>query len=378
MDECNNTSASCESSQSCCGGVPESVREQRPTEPAGLEGWIDTPAGKVPQIATTLTRQDKLGALQVRLCIGRSHYGVAPGLYATGNPTADSPVLVTANYKLTFDYLRMELGGLDTWVMVLDTKNINVWCAAGKGTFGADEIVNRLALTGLAKIVNHRILVLPQLGAPGVAAQEVKKRSGFAVKYGPVLARDIPAFLAAGMKATPEMRRVRFDLPDRMAVIPVELVHWGGYAIVLALVLWLLSVFAFSGQSRAIASQNAWHSAGLVVGAYLVGGIVTPLLLPWLPGRAFSTKGAVVGILFTGAGVLVGWIQLSNTPGLLAALAWLLMIPAISAFMAMNYTGTSTYTSLSGVRREMRFAVPAQIVAGVLGIGLWVTAHFAG
>lgn len=377
MDECNNTSASCESAQSCCRIFPDSVSAQRPTEPAWLEGWIDTPVGKVPQLATTLSRKDKLGALKVRLCIGRMHYGIAPRLYATGNPTEDSPILVTANYKLTFDYLRRELGGLDTWVMVLDTKNINVWCAAGKGTFGTDEIVNRIAMTGLAKIVNHRILVLPQLGAPGVAAHEVKKRSGFAVKYGPVRARDIPAFLKAGMKATPELRRVRFDLPDRMAVIPVELVHWGGYAIAMALALWLLSAFAFGGQSRTIAYQNAWQSAGLVLGAYLVGGIIAPVLLPWLPGRAFSTKGAVVGFLFAGAGVLMGWIPRRGPAGILAALAWLLMIPSISAFMAMNYTGTSTYTSLSGVRREMRFAVPAQVVAGVLGIGLWVAAHFA-
>ena len=107
-------------------------------------GLVDTPAGRVPRIATELRRQDRLGALKVRLCIGRMDYGVGPGLYAVGNPSADSPVLVSANYKLSFDRLRRELGGLDLWIMVLDTRKINVWCAAGKGTFGTEEIVGRL------------------------------------------------------------------------------------------------------------------------------------------------------------------------------------------------------------------------------------------
>ena len=41
----------------------------------------------------------------------------------------------------------------------------------------------------------------------GVAAPEVKRASRFLVHHGPVLARDIPAYLAAGLEATPAMRR---------------------------------------------------------------------------------------------------------------------------------------------------------------------------
>lgn len=67
-------------------------------------------------------------------------YTIDPGLYALGNPDESSPVLVTANYKLTFDRLRQSLPKLDAWVLVLDTKGINVWCAAGKGTFGTGEV----------------------------------------------------------------------------------------------------------------------------------------------------------------------------------------------------------------------------------------------
>jgi len=92
---------------------------------------------------------------------------------------------------------------------VLDTHGINVWCAAGRGLFGTDEVVRQVEAVGLSARVSHRKLVLPQLAAPGVAAHEVKRRTGFRVIYGPVRAADIPTFLAARMTATPEMRQVR-------------------------------------------------------------------------------------------------------------------------------------------------------------------------
>lgn len=112
---------------------------------------IDTPIGKIPIVPTFLNFNDKLDAWKVRWTIGRMNYTVEPGIYAVGNPTADSPVLVSANYKLSFDLLRKELQDLDAWILVLDTNGINVWCAAGKGTFGTDELIAKIAETDLKK-----------------------------------------------------------------------------------------------------------------------------------------------------------------------------------------------------------------------------------
>ena len=78
-------------------------------------------------------------------------YKVDPGLYAVGRPTVESPVLVSANYKLSFDRLRSQLTGLDAWMLVLDTHGVNVWCSAGKGTFGTDEIVGASGQTAWEK-----------------------------------------------------------------------------------------------------------------------------------------------------------------------------------------------------------------------------------
>ena len=151
-------------------------------------------------------------------------YMIDPGLYALGNPDKNSPVLVTANYKMSFDYLRRELSGRNVWILVLDTKGINVWCAAGKGTFGTEELIKRIASSGLKEIVSHRQLILPQLGAPGVAAHTVKKISGFKVCYGPIRAKDLTAYLDSGMKVTPEMRIMTFPLKERAVLIPIEFV----------------------------------------------------------------------------------------------------------------------------------------------------------
>jgi hypothetical protein len=307
--------------------------------------------------------------------IGRMSYQVEPGLYALGAPTPESPVLVTANYKMTFDQLRRELGGLDTWLLVLDTFGVNVWCAAGKGTFGTDEVVRRVEATGLARIVSQRTLILPQLGAPGVAAHQVRQATGFRVVYGPVRACDIRAFLAAGCRATPEMRRVTFRLSERSAVVPMELV--GGLRVSLAAVVVLL---VLAGVGRGGYSLERVWSDGIAAVAlyfvgYLAGTVVTPLLLPWIPGRAFALKGASVGGVLALAYLLWEVKELGSRAGALGVGAWLLLLPAVSSFFAMNFTGASPYTSPSGVRSEVRVALPTQALAAAVGLILWMVSH---
>src|SRR5512133_1672797 len=94
-----------------------------------------------------------------RWSVYRNGHRVEPGLYSLGNPTPDSPVFVSANYTLSFDALRSVLGGVDGYIMVLNTHGINVWCAAGKGTFGTDELVKRIEVTRLEEVVRHRVLI---------------------------------------------------------------------------------------------------------------------------------------------------------------------------------------------------------------------------
>jgi hypothetical protein len=336
--------------------------------------WVETAIGKVPKVSHEITKYDMLGRWAMRWGLGRDTYRIAPGVYAFGNPGPDSVVLVTCNYKLTFDHLRKSWEGLDAWVLLLETDGVNVWCAAGKGTFGTDELVRRLEISRIGELVNHKKLILPQLGAPGVSGFEVKKRTGFAVQFGPVRAEDVKAYLEAGNKATDEMRRVHFTTMERFILSPVELMAMRKNT------LWaLLIAFVVAGIGPSIWSPSAAvvRGAGLFGGYFtglIAGAVFTPLLLPWVPGVMFSTKGAIVGM----ATAMVAVIFFGGSFNWLETLAFLGVATSVSAFLALNFTGATTFTSPTGVEREMRKLIPWQ--AGVAGVSLllWVVASFIG
>ena len=106
-------------------------------------------------------------------------------------------------------------------------------------------------------------------------------------------------------------------------------------------------------------------AAGLAVGA---GGGVTPVLLPWLPGRSFSLKGAVAGGVVAAATAAGLRDRLSPA----ARLALLAGVPAAASYAAMNFTGSSPITSPSGVNREMRRALPFQVAGAAVAVGGWL------
>jgi hypothetical protein len=306
-------------------------------------------------VSGTLTSADTRDHLLARLGQNRSGHRVPPGLYSVGSPDSGAPVIVTANYTLSFDSVRSSLGGRDAYILVLDTKGINVWCAAGKGTFGTDELINRIHKTSLSTVVTHHRLILPQLGAPGVAAHEVHKATGFHVEYGPVRASDLPEFLNERI-TTPEMRVVKFDLWDRVVLIPVELRSAAIYTVIAAVALW------FAG---------GWIPAACFLAAVIAGTVIFPVLLPYLPTADFSTKGLVLGIIVAAPFAALALLSKgTGTPmviGVTAVIAIFFTLPVITAYLALNFTGCTPYTSRTGVKREISRYIP--FMAGFAGIG---------
>jgi NAD-dependent dihydropyrimidine dehydrogenase PreA subunit len=138
-----------------------------------------------------------------------------PGVRAIGRPDETSPVLLTGNYDLTVRRVMREVRGVDAWLVVAASRGINVWCAASGGHLSTHSIVRALKTSGIEQRVRHRRAILPQLAATGVHAADVAKRCGWSVRFGPVYARDIPAFLAAGQKKSDAMRHVEFATPER-------------------------------------------------------------------------------------------------------------------------------------------------------------------
>jgi len=322
----------------------------------GFLAWLATPAGRVPRIASQLGWRDHLGACKARWGIGRMNYLVPPGLYAIGQPTATTPVIVTANYKMTYDIVRQALAGSDVWLLVLETYGINVWCAAGKGTFGTDELVRRIEASGLARVVGHRRLLLPILGAAGVAAHQVASRCGFTVSYATLRAADLPAYLGNGMVTTPSMRALTFSLYERLVLIPVEVVLQLKTLLITSALVMLAGVLAGNVALGLTA-------LGAFLGATLCGLVVVPLLLPWLPGRSFAAKGLLAGLLWTL--LYHAWGGGNWSP--LATAAAFVLLPAVSAYHALNFTGCTPFTSRSGVKKELRLGLPAMVAALVLG-----------
>ena len=360
----------------CCG--PKPVLPSSPYEKPGYRLWyfvrdfIKTPIGDIPRVDTCLKGFDIAGTFGARLGVSRDWYKVAPGIYCVGTPDEESPVLVTANYKLSFDSLRKELVGIDAWILVLDTRGVNVWCAAGKRTFSTEEVIRQVYSVGLDKLVSHRELILPQLGAPGISSHKIKEGCGFKVIWGPIKARDLNAFINNGHKADAHMRQLTFTLGERIVLIPVEL-----YLILKPSLAILLAVFVLSGISPEIFSFSAAWFRGLNgAAAYLLGvlagAVAVPAFLPWLPTRQFYIKGILTGL----AGGIFAVLLLGNHLTRLESLTLLLLTTAVSSYAAMNFTGATPFTSPSGVEKEMRQGIPIQAIAIFIAVIAWVTAPF--
>jgi ubiquinone/menaquinone biosynthesis C-methylase UbiE len=192
---------------------------------------------------------------------------VRTGLYAVGNPTPASPVLVTGNFDLTVRRLVKAIDGqVDAWLLVADSAGINVWCAAGGGYFTAEKVIAAVKSSHLERVVKHHALVLPQLCANGVDGWRIRQETGWGVHWGPAKAIDIPAYLAAKRKKTDAMRWVRFPLRDRLEMVTVTLGFYG--------LLILLPVLIF------------WRNMFWPVAISLLGlSYFYTIVHPWLPGR---------------------------------------------------------------------------------------------
>lgn len=352
--------------ENCC---TESKEKKEDTFGESIPTWVcgsvETPVGKVKQVSTMWSKPESIGQLKCRISNSfRMNYKVEPGLYATGNANKESPVFISANYKLSFDILRREINGLDAWILVLDTKGINVWCAAGKETFGTEELIKKITDAKLDQVVNHRRIVVPQLGASHLHSYIVKKETGFTVSFGPIYAEDIKAYINNGCKASKEMRRVRFSMLDRMVLTPMEIT-----ALVKYIGIYVIAVLIFFGlQPNGILFKGALTEGCLfvILGliALFIGAYLTPILLPFIPFRSFAIKGLLLGLI--PVILLPFFIDNAQMNNIYFQVSTFLFFPAISSYLALNFTGCTPFTNLSGVVKEMKFAIPGYIAALII------------
>ena len=152
------------------------------------------------------------------------------------------------------------------------------------------------------------------------------------------------------------MRSVRFTLYDRIVLIPVEMKNF-------LIPLLIASVI--------LALVGSYTAAAAVISAAFSGLVLFPILLPWIPTTDFSTKGFLMGGLAAVIFALDSFYSMTNENLWLRfgwALAYMLVMPQISAFLALNFTGSTTFASVTGVKREIFTYMP--IMAWVSGIGI--------
>lgn len=193
------------------------------------------------------------------------------GLRRIGHPGPDSPVLVTCNFHLTVKRLKRVLRGLDLWLLVAESRGVNVWCAAGAEEFNTHSVVSAVKTSGISERVSHRTLILPPLSAPGVKAAEVTMQTGWKVKWGPVYAEDMARYITNGFKRDEDMKRAKYDLRRRLDTA------MGG-----------LFPFYFLGAVGFLFLAPHLLIDYLLVGA--VAFVVFMSLCPWIPGKKGIVK----------------------------------------------------------------------------------------
>ncbi len=180
------------------------------------------------------------------------------GLIEIGKPHRNSPVLLTGNFQLTVARVERALAGLDAYLLVANSRGVNVWCAATGGLLTDHDVVTVLKASGIEDLVDHRQVILPQLAATGIEGKAIQRRTGWRVIWGPVRAAAIPAFLRNGFRTNRSMRTVSFPWPQRleMAVawaFPMSLLAllvlpvWKEGVLPLIGLMWVVSLVMFLG-----------------------------------------------------------------------------------------------------------------------------------
>ena len=235
---------------------------------------------------------------------------IPPGVYSLGSPDARSPVLLTGNFLASVEAVRSAIGPGSCYAIVQDTNGWNVWCASDAGLFTAERAAALMHLFEVERLVEHRRVVIPGLGARVRA--HLAEVTGWEVVAGPLEARDLPAFLE-GPELTPAMRSLdrMYGLRDRVRV---------GALTAIQLPLWMLPLRLLPKSLR----SPVWRFA-------LAASLVLPLFHYVIPGRTGVVKGGLLGL---GAGATM---LIANPRRALSAA----VVAAFAPFVGWIYQSTS-------------------------------------
>jgi acetyl-CoA decarbonylase/synthase complex subunit gamma len=119
-----------------------------------------------------------------------------PKLYEIGSVIAESPLLITTNFSLTYFSVAGEVegAGLPAWLLVADSDGQSVLTGWAAGKFDAEKIAKTVKDSGIESRISHKKLVIPGHVA-GLSGEVEEELPGWQIMVGPRDAVDIPSYL---------------------------------------------------------------------------------------------------------------------------------------------------------------------------------------
>jgi hypothetical protein len=316
------------------------------------------------RVGWTWGGEERMAALRCRWGrLGKASL-VPAGLYALGRPGSASPVVLTGNYRLTFDRVRCDLAGNDCWILAADTHGLDVGSAAAAGLLGTAEIVQTIDASRIGELVDHRDCVIPWHAGVTAQPEQALKASGFRLIVGPRRSRDLAAFLGTGMSLIPAMQEASFTFMDRLALAPAELSRslklFPGFAFAALIYAGLGAGGVSLGKSMA----EGWQLLVLGFTSIVCGSLIAPVLPPSAPHLPYVLRGWALGAAATTA-LLFGAGIFRGETGYLAA-ACCAFFPAAAGFLGMRFRAASPLPAEQGIAREKKTFLPLAVVAGVI------------
>jgi NAD-dependent dihydropyrimidine dehydrogenase PreA subunit len=191
------------------------------------------------------------------------------GLYRIGSAGGEAPVLVTGNFDLTVRRVCRAVKNVGCWLLVCDSRGVNVWCASMAGHFTTDSVVQAIERMKLAERVRGRRLILPQLCASSISLEELAERTGFSARFGPLDINDLQVYREN--PSDPAIRAARFPLKARLEMAL-------GSPLILMILLFFL--YNFIGVDHLLVLVPTLYLASVVHGAVFPHRPLKPIV-PW-------------------------------------------------------------------------------------------------
>ncbi|MCB2228892.1 MAG: acetyl-CoA decarbonylase/synthase complex subunit gamma [Desulfarculaceae bacterium] len=121
---------------------------------------------------------------------------VTEGIYEIGGPNADSPLLITTNFSLTYFIVSGEIEGsrVPAWLLIKDTEGLSVMTAWAAGKFSGDDVGMFVKKIGVEEKIGHKSLVIPGYAA-AIAGDVEEELPGWNIQVGPREAAHLTKFL---------------------------------------------------------------------------------------------------------------------------------------------------------------------------------------